>query len=51
MFNYFITIEYDGTNFVGWQYQQNGTSIQEKIEKALKKVLKKSKNYWCWSNR
>ena len=41
MFNYFITIEYDGTNFVGWQYQQNGTSIQEKIENALKKVLKK----------
>ena len=40
MFNYLIEIEYDGTNFVGWQYQKNGVSIQEKIEEALKKILK-----------
>ena len=40
MHNYLIKIEYDGTNFVGWQYQKNGISIQEKIEKALKKILK-----------
>ena len=39
MFNYLIKIEYDGTKFVGWQHQKNGISIQEKIEKALKKVL------------
>ena len=39
MFNYLIKIEYDGSKFVGWQYQKNGISIQEKIEKALKKVL------------
>ncbi len=39
MFNYLIKIEYDGTRFVGWQYQKNGISIQEKIEKALKKVF------------
>ena len=39
MHNYLIKIEYDGTKFVGWQYQKNGISIQEKIEKALKKVL------------
>ena len=39
MYNYLIKIEYDGTKFVGWQYQKNGISIQEKIEKALKKVL------------
>ena len=41
MFNYLIKIEYEGTNFVGWQSQKNGTSIQDSIEKALKKVLKK----------
>ena len=35
-----LKIEYDGTNFVGWQIQKNGKSIQSKIEKALKKVLK-----------
>ena len=40
MYNYLIKIEYKGTNFVGWQYQKNGVSIQEKIEKALKKILK-----------
>ena len=41
MFNYLIKIEYDGTNFVGWQSQKNGKSIQDSIEKALKRVLKK----------
>jgi len=30
-----IVIEYDGTNFIGWQKQSNGPSIQEKIEKAI----------------
>jgi|TARA_B100001059_G_scaffold197147_1_gene202457 tRNA pseudouridine38-40 synthase len=41
MFNYLIHIEYDGTKFVGWQYQINGQSIQETIEKSIKKILKK----------
>tara|TARA_B100001057_G_scaffold452942_1_gene497323 strand:+ start:324 stop:1064 length:741 start_codon:yes stop_codon:yes gene_type:complete len=40
MFNYLIKIEYEGTNFVGWQSQKNGKSIQDSIEKALKRVLK-----------
>ena len=39
--NYKIIIEYDGTNYNGWQYQKNGSSIQNEIEKAIKKVLKK----------
>ena len=39
MFNYLIKIEYEGTNYVGWQSQKNGKSIQDNIEKALKKVL------------
>ena len=39
MFNYLIKIEYVGTKFVGWQYQKNGSSVQEKIETALKKVF------------
>jgi len=39
MHNYLLRIEYDGTKFVGWQYQKNGISIQEKIEKALKKFF------------
>ena len=40
MFNYLLQIEYDGLNFVGWQSQKNGKSIQDSIELALKKVLK-----------
>ena len=40
MYNYLLTIEYEGTNFVGWQSQKNGKSIQDSLEIALKKVLK-----------
>ena len=32
---YKLTIEYDGTPFVGWQRQANGRSIQQAIEEAL----------------
>jgi tRNA pseudouridine38-40 synthase len=31
-----LTIEYDGTNFAGWQRQDNGPSIQAAVEAALK---------------
>ncbi len=34
-------VEYDGTQFVGWQRQLNGRSIQEAIEEALEKVAEK----------
>lgn len=30
-----LIIEYDGTNYVGWQQQLNGLSVQECLEKAL----------------
>ena len=40
MFNYLLKIEYNGKNFVGWQSQKNGKSIQDEIEKVLKKILK-----------
>ena len=40
MFNYLIKIEYDGSNFSGWQSQKNGKSVQDSIEQALKKVFK-----------
>ena len=41
MNTYQILVEYVGTNFVGWQIQKNGLSIQEVIQKALKKIIKK----------
>lgn len=40
MFNYKIIIEYDGTNYVGWQRQDNGESIQKAIEFAIFKLTK-----------
>ena len=40
MFTYQIIIEYDGTDFVGWQKQKNGPSIQQSVEKILTKILK-----------
>jgi len=38
MRNIKLTIEYDGTNYCGWQKQINGPSIQEATEKTLKKI-------------
>ena len=34
-----IKIEYDGTNYVGWQAQRNGVSIQGEIEDSLRKIF------------
>jgi len=36
-----LVIEYDGTNYIGWQKQENGKSIQSEIEKSLSKIFKK----------
>src|SRR5688572_2141827 len=33
-----LTIAYDGTNYVGWQRQAAGTSIQGLIEAALREL-------------
>ena len=30
-----LTIAYDGTNYVGWQRQENGLSVQQLVEEAL----------------
>lgn len=33
-----LTIAYDGTNYCGWQIQPNGITIEEVLNKALKKL-------------
>lgn len=37
MRNIMIEIEYDGTNYCGWQVQQNGITVQGEIMKVLKR--------------
>lgn len=39
MKNVKLTIEYDGTNYCGWQKQNNEKTIQEEIEKAIYKAV------------
>ena len=35
MKRYKIKIEYDGTPFVGWQFQKNGLSVQKVLQDAI----------------
>lgn len=37
---YKVVLSYDGTNYVGFQVQENGNSIQAELNKALKKMTK-----------
>lgn len=35
-----ITIEYDGGGFVGWQRQENGLSVQQTLEQAVRRFAR-----------
>ncbi len=39
---YRITIEYDGTPFVGWQFQPNGRTVQGELQAALQRFSRES---------
>ncbi len=41
-YRYKIAIEYEGTNFVGWQRQNNGISVQEVLEQAISALTKEN---------
>jgi len=36
-----LTISYDGTDYLGWQKQKKGKTIQDTLESALSKIFKK----------
>ena len=36
MARFFLTIEYNGTDYVGWQRQNSGLSVQQLVEEAVK---------------
>jgi tRNA pseudouridine38-40 synthase len=42
MRNLKLTIAYDGTDYVGWQVQKNGISVQQRLEEAWLKVTRES---------
>lgn len=44
MKNYKLTIQYDGTNYSGWQIQENSVTIQQKITGAIEIILKEKVN-------
>lgn len=49
MSRYFIEVSYKGTNYAGFQIQQNANSIQAEIEKALKIFFKADFQLTCSS--
>ena len=42
MYRYFVTLAYNGKNYVGWQIQPNGMSVQEMLQKAFSTILRQS---------
>lgn len=44
MFNYKLTIQYDGTQYAGWQIQANALTIQGAISKSIEQILQKEIN-------
>lgn len=39
-FRYFFRVEYDGSAYAGWQYQNNATTVQQKLEEAFSTVIR-----------
>ena len=44
MFNYKITIQYDGTQYAGWQIQENAITVQEVMTNSIEKILQEKIN-------
>lgn len=44
MNNYKLTLQYDGTNYSGWQIQKNAPSVQQTLTDSIKTILKEEVN-------
>ena len=44
MNNYKLTIQYDGTDYSGWQIQKNEITVQQKITESVETILKEKVN-------
>lgn len=44
MFNYKLSIQYDGTRYSGWQIQANALTVQEVISSSIQKILQEEVN-------
>lgn len=44
MNNYRLQIQYDGTNYAGWQIQENAVTVQQKIIEAIEIIIKEKVN-------
>ena len=44
MHRYQVLIEYEGTNFVGWQIQKKGNTVQKLVQSKISKILKEKIN-------
>jgi tRNA pseudouridine38-40 synthase len=44
MFNYKLTLQYDGTKYAGWQIQENALSIQEVIKSSIQQIIQEDVN-------
>jgi tRNA pseudouridine38-40 synthase len=42
--NYKLIVQYDGTNYAGWQMQQNAVSVQQKLIEAIETITKEKVN-------
>ena len=44
MNNYKLIVQYDGSNYAGWQIQQNALTVQQKIVEAIEVIIKERVN-------
>ena len=44
---YALGIEYDGSNYCGWQKQTHSPSVQERLEKAVSKIANEPVEVVC----